>query len=118
MFKGRTKRSRGRRRYEAGREPSNTTVGERRVKHIRVRGGKEKVRLVADRYADVIIDKKPVKCEILSVVENSANKDFIRRNIITKGAILKAMTSKGEEIQIKITSRPGQDGLLNAVSLL
>ena len=118
MFRGKTKKSRSWRRYEAGRVSSDTTVGERKAKNIRVRGGKEKVRLVADNYAHVIIDKKPVKCEILSVAENSANKDFTRRNIITKGAILKAKTPEGKEIQIKVTSRPGQDGLLNAVSLL
>jgi len=118
MYQGKKTKARKKRRYEIGRIPSDTTVGERKAKKIRVRGGKKKVRLTAEKYANIIIDKKPVRCEILSVVDNPAHKDFTRRNIITKGAILKAKTPEGKEIQVRVTSRPGQDGLLNAISLL
>lgn len=48
--------------------------------------------------------------EILNVVENRANPHFVRRNIITKGAIVE--TSKG---LAKVTSRPGQHGILNGI---
>jgi small subunit ribosomal protein S8e len=43
-------------------------------------------------------------------VENPANKNYIRRNILTRGAVV--MTELGKA---KITSRPGQDGEVNAI---
>jgi small subunit ribosomal protein S8e len=48
--------------------------------------------------------------EIMGVIENHANDHFVRRNIITKGAVVE--TNLG---QVKITSRPGQDGMVNGV---
>ncbi|RLF79472.1 30S ribosomal protein S8e, partial [Thermococci archaeon] len=39
-----------------------------------------------------------------------ANRQYVRRNIITKGAIIQ--TEIGKAI---VTSRPGQDGVVNAV---
>jgi len=44
------------------------------------------------------------------VVSSEANRHFVRRNIITKGAIVR--TEAGDA---KITSRPGQEGAINAV---
>ena len=44
------------------------------------------------------------------VVENPANRHFVRRNIMTKGTVIE--TEKGKA---RITSRPGQDGTINAV---
>ena len=43
------------------------------------------------------------------VIDNPANKDFARRKIITKGAIIQ--TSDGQAL---VTSRPGQDGVIQA----
>ena len=45
-----------------------------------------------------------------TVLDNSANSHFIRRNIVTKGAIVE--TELG---QVRITSRPGQNGIVNGV---
>ena len=62
-----------------------------------------------------VIDPKTNKAEmldILDVVENKANPNFVRRNIITKGAIVE--TSKGNA---KVTSRPGQSGVISGVLL-
>ncbi|MFB6184110.1 MAG: 30S ribosomal protein S8e, partial [Haloarculaceae archaeon] len=42
--------------------------------------------------------------------ENPSNPNYARRNIITKGAIIE--TSEG---RARVTSRPGQDGQVNAV---
>jgi small subunit ribosomal protein S8e len=48
--------------------------------------------------------------KILDVEQNPANPHFVRMGIITKGAIVKT------EIGLaKITSRPGQHGIVNAV---
>ena len=44
-----------------------------------------------------------------TVLENPANRHYVRRNIITKGTIVD--TEKGKAI---ITSKPGQEGCINA----
>ena len=53
---------------------------------------------------------KTEKTEIMRVVKNPANIDYDRRGVITKGVIVE--TSLG---LARITSRPGQHGMLNAV---
>ena len=55
-------------------------------------------------------DGKIVKVKIKNVVDNPADKHLARRNIITKGTIID--TEKGKA---RVTSRPGQDGVINAV---
>ena len=55
-------------------------------------------------------NKKTVRSKILNVSKNPSNKDYERRGVITKGAILET------EIGLaKVLSRPGQDGIINAV---
>ena len=54
--------------------------------------------------------KKYEKVKIKSVLENPANRHFIRMNIITKGCVVD--TEKGK---VKILSRPGQEGNLNGI---
>jgi small subunit ribosomal protein S8e len=51
-----------------------------------------------------------IATEITNVVENPADPNYARRNIITRGALIE--TSEGTA---KVTSRPGQDGQVNAV---
>ncbi|MEC7462313.1 MAG: 30S ribosomal protein S8e, partial [Candidatus Thermoplasmatota archaeon] len=43
-------------------------------------------------------------------VENSADPNYVRRNILKKGAIVE--TSIG---RVRITSRPGMDGVISGV---
>ncbi|MBN2067895.1 MAG: hypothetical protein JW744_05495, partial [Candidatus Diapherotrites archaeon] len=59
-------------------------------------------------------EKKTVKAEIVSVTENKANRLFLRRNIVTKGCTIK-VKMQGKEQLAKVTSRPGQDGIVQAV---
>ena len=46
----------------------------------------------------------------MRVVKNPVNVDYDRRGVITKGAVIE--TSLG---LARVTSRPGQDGIINAV---
>ncbi|MHA1214608.1 MAG: 30S ribosomal protein S8e [Candidatus Hodarchaeales archaeon] len=89
-----------------------TMVGSTRKKIIRTRGGNTKIRLLSYKYANVSSqDGKTIeKLEIEDVEENPANRDFARRKILTKGAIIQ--TKKGKA---KVTSRPGQNGVVDAV---
>ncbi len=82
-------------------------------KRIEGMGYTEKVRLRKAMYANVA-DKsgKVRKVKILRLVENAANREFVRSNVITKGAIIET------EIGLaRVTSRPNQDGVVNAVLL-
>ena len=99
---------------DLARPASLTSLGEPRKKNIRTRGGNRKIRLLAQKYANLTIAGKKTseKVEIIDVEENSANRDFARRKIITKGAIIE--TSKGKA---RVTSRPGQSGTVDAISI-
>lgn len=54
--------------------------------------------------------KKYATATIKTIIDNAANKNFVRRNIMTKGAILETSVGK-----VRITSRPGQEGRINGV---
>ncbi|MEM1951538.1 MAG: 30S ribosomal protein S8e [Candidatus Nitrosocaldus sp.] len=111
---GKRKAYRGRRKYEIDRYPIETVLGkeERIVK--RVRGGNIKVACKSVEYANVVDSKerKVVKAKILRVVRNIADKDYDRRGVITKGAIIET-----EAGTARVVSRPGQDGVVNAVKI-
>ncbi len=81
--------NRGKRKSELGRESAETRLGERKLRKIRTRGGNEKQRLAQDNKINVIdADGKAQTVEIYGVIENNANPNYVRRNIITKGAIV------------------------------
>jgi small subunit ribosomal protein S8e len=106
------KMARKKRKYEMGREPAETHIGETRKKIVRCRGGNIKIKLLRAEYAVVTDPKtgKTTKAKIISVIENPANPHFTRHNIITKGAIINTELGKA-----KVTSRPGQYGVISAV---
>jgi len=107
---GRRRHSRNKRKFELGEEPTETQVGDGKLKLVEKRGNTEKVRAVQADTASVATDGEVVAAEIEDVVENASNPNYVRRNIITKGAIVQ--TSEG---RARVTSRPGQDGQVNAV---
>lgn len=53
---------------------------------------------------------KVAKSKILRVKKSPANRDYERRGVITRGAVIE--TEAGEAI---VTSRPAADGVVNAV---
>ena len=121
ISQGRAKRSNTGKRFkffrakklnELGRKPSLTIVSEKKLQIIRTRGGNRKYRLLMADTANVYDKKtkKYYKTKIKTVAENPANRHYVRRNIMTRGAIIE--TEKGKAV---VTSRPGQDGTVNAV---
>ncbi len=104
--------SRGKRKFEIGRETLLTTIGDTRLKKIRTQGDNIKTRAKTLNLAYIIDQKnnKTSKSEIKSVIGNPANVNYIRRNIINKGAIIETNLGKA-----RVTSRPGQTGMINAV---
>ena len=79
-------------------------------------GGNIKAKLKLERYVAATEpgDGKAKKYEILTVAENTADTQYARRNIITKGAVLKAKDGAGE-VFIRVTSRPGQSGNVSGI---
>ncbi len=82
-------------------------MGSDEVIKKRARGGNIKLSLKKTSYASVLdpSTKKVKKVKILKVVKNPANRDYERR-----GAIIE--TELGTA---KVRSRPGQDGVVNAI---
>ncbi|QOJ79776.1 30S ribosomal protein S8e [Infirmifilum lucidum] len=101
------------RKYLTGRHPLNPTLGEKtEAKIVRVRGGNVKVKIKTASEANVYIpsQKKTVKAKVLKVIDNPSNRDLAKRGVVTRGAIIQ--TEVGKAV---VTSRPGQDGVVNAV---
>jgi small subunit ribosomal protein S8e len=98
--------------YELGRDPVHTKLGEKKVKSIRIMGGHKKEISLTNNSVNVVDPKtkKHKVVKIKNVLENVANRHFVRRNILTKGTVVETELGKA-----KITSRPGQEGCLNAV---
>lgn len=109
---GRRRLNHKKRKTEIGREVQLATMGAVKTQMIRTTGGHQKVSIVSGNQVNVT-DPKTGKTQVLdftTVTDNPANPHYVRRNILTRGAVV--MTKAGKA---KITSRPGQDGVLNAV---
>jgi len=108
----RIRMNRGKRRFEIGREVHEATIGKLSIKQVNGRANISKSSIKTSNIAYVVDPKthKTSKTDILSVVDNPANINYIRRNIITKGAVIN--TSLGHA---RVTSRPGQTGVVSAV---
>lgn len=109
---GKIQIARKKRKYELGRDATHTRIGEESTRIVRTKGGNKKIRLSAMSFVNVNDKETTKKVKILEVVTNPANPDLARRKVVTKGAIVK--TEIGEA---RITSRPTQDGIANAVLL-
>ena len=107
---GRLRPHRKRRKHEIGSQPTETELAEPRLKVVVSRGGDRKVRALSTDRVLVNTDGETVVSTIENVVENPANPNYVRRNIITKGSIIE--TPEG---RARVTSRPGQTGHVCAV---
>ena len=102
---------RKKRRSDRGFKFLETKVGEVSFKIKRGKAGIKKVRLVSSNTINVSDKKgKITKTKIMTVVENPANPHYVRRNVMTKGSIVK--TEMG---LARITSRPSQHGVVNGI---
>lgn len=111
---GRRRSSRGKKKREIGREVVLTELGEESHVVLRTRGGNKKTRIYRTKTANVTdpATGKTTRSEIKTVEENPANIHYVRRNILTKGAVVETAAGKA-----RITSRPGQDGSVSAVKI-
>ena len=110
---GRMGKPRDKKLSHMGRPFANTKIRENEDRvTIRLRGGKTKQKLKKALYVNVFgKDGKCKKVKILSVAE-SHNTEFVRQNIVTRGAILNTDVGK-----VRVTNRVGQDGIVNGVQV-
>ncbi|AFU58459.1 30S ribosomal protein S8e [Candidatus Nitrososphaera gargensis Ga9.2] len=112
MTGGRKVAMRGRRKFEIDRYPNEAVVGPTQIVARRTRGNNIKAAFKTAEFANVVDKeaKKVTKSKILKVNKNPANRDYERRGVISKGAVIE--TESGTAV---VVSRPGQDGVVNAV---
>ncbi len=109
---GRYRSGRTKKHHELAGFPAQTKLDdEKRTKQKRTIGGNSKRVLLQGKEINVADKKgKTQKTEIVNVIENPSNPHLVRRNILTKGAVVETKLGKA-----KVTSRPGQEGTLNGV---
>jgi len=110
---GRRHPLRTRRKYETDRYPNEPINGAQVTITRHVRGNNRKTALKSIDFVNLSTgDAKVKKTKILKVLENTTNNDYKRRGIITKGAILEIQEGK-----CRVVSKPGQNGIVNAILL-
>jgi len=102
-----------RRKYETDRYPNEPINGAQVTVTRRIRGNNKKTALKSIDFVNLAtVEAKVKKAKIIKVLENATNNDYKRRGIITKGAILET-----EEGKCRVVSKPGQNGIVNAILL-
>ena len=102
-----------RRKYEIDRYPNEAINGAQTTITRRVRGNNKKTALKSIDFVNIATGEAKIKkTKILKVLENATNNDYKRRGIITKGAILETQEGK-----CRVVSKPGQNGIVNAILL-
>ena len=110
---GRRHPLRVRRKYETDRYPNEAINGAQVTITRRVRGNNKKTALKTIDFVNLATgEPKTKKAKIIKVLENATNNDYKRRGIITKGAILETQDGK-----CRVVSKPGQNGIVNAILL-
>lgn len=111
---GRKIAMRSRRKFEIDRYPNEAVIGSNVKVTRRVRGDNSKTALKTVELANVsnVEENKTTRLKILRVIKNTANKDYERRGVITKGTVIETELGLA-----RVISRPGQVGLINAVQL-
>jgi small subunit ribosomal protein S8e len=87
---GKRKQIRMKRKFELGRQPAHTKIGERRVHKVRGHGGCIKFRALKLDHGNYAWPGEAVTrvTRIIDVVYNPSNDEFVRTNTLTKGAIV------------------------------
>lgn len=107
---GRKRMMRGKRRTEISSEKQYAVLGDSKRKKYRKTGASTQVKVLSD---DVINVNNPAdgttkSIKFTTVSKNPSNPNYVRRNILTKGAVVETELGK-----VRISSRPGQDGVIN-----
>ena len=92
--------------------PNEALTGDEITVTRKVRGKNIKTSLKTIDFVNLAMDTKVKKVKIIRVLKNTTNNDYERRGVISKGAVLEI-----EEGKCRVVSRPGQHGVVNAISI-
>jgi len=107
---GRKKKSKDISLAHVGGSFASTKIADKDVRvKVRTRGGNTRLKLKKSLVMSVVTKDGAKKAKVLRVLE-SHNPEFVRTNIITKGAVVETDLGKA-----KVTNRVGQDGIVNGV---
>ncbi|MFH1520870.1 MAG: 30S ribosomal protein S8e [Candidatus Micrarchaeota archaeon] len=107
---GRRRKSRDKKLSHSGGVFASTKIAEKEVKvKTRGRGGNHGIKMKKAVFINVVNKDKMKKVKIIRVL-SSHNPEFVRMNIMTRGAVVETELGK-----VKITNRIGQDGVVNGV---
>merc|ERR1712054_116781 len=78
------------RKFELGRQSSETKIGHKRIRTVRTRGGNTKYRALRLDAGNFSWASESVtrKCRLLNVVYNSTNNELVRTNTLVKSGII------------------------------
>jgi small subunit ribosomal protein S8e len=109
---GRKRAHRSKRRYEVGGYAAETVRGSTIRKKRKGVGGISKIKLLRAEYVNATDSEtgETKRVALIRVISNPVNLDYDRRRVVTKGTLIE--TDFGNAV---VTSRPGQDGVVNAV---
>ena len=100
-----------RQKFQIDRYPNEALMGEQETTTRKTRGNNRKTALKTVNHVNLVLPNAKIKrSKIVRVLENQTNNDYQRRGVITKGAILET-----EDGKCKVISRPGQNGVINAI---
>jgi len=100
-----------RQKFQIDRYPNEALMGEQETTTRKTRGNNRKTALKTVNHVNLVLPNAKIKrSKIVRVLENQTNNDYQRRGVITKGAILET-----EDGKCKVVSRPGQNGVINAI---
>ncbi len=112
---GRYRVAKGKPTVYRGNEPALTRIDAVKKRSFRMKGGGRKVRLFSTDVINVLDPKTKMHkvVKLVSVVDNVANRNYVRRNVLTKGAIVQTDAGKA-----RVTNSPGQEGAVNGVLIV
>lgn len=110
---GRRRKFRDKKLSQVGGVFAATKVAENDLKSsVRLRGGSAGIKLKKASKINVVTKDGKAKQAIIKRVLESHNPEFVRMNIITKGAVVETELGK-----VRVTNRVGQDGIVNGVAV-
>ncbi len=108
---GRRRKSRDKKLAHAGRPFASTKVSDSDSKvTVRKRGGRTRKKIKKASTVNVVMKDGKMKRATIKKLLESHNREYVRMNIITKGAVLDTDIGK-----VRVTNRVGQDGVVNGV---
>ncbi|MEK6926000.1 MAG: 30S ribosomal protein S8e [Nanoarchaeota archaeon] len=107
---GRYTQSRKKIKNERARQRRIVKLGAGKKKKLRMKSGKKKTVMLSAKEVNVQTKSGKKKLEIKNVLETPSNKFLARQNVITKGTIIQTEAGK-----VRVTNRPGQEGMINGI---